>query len=565
MSISLIVAGVGAVVAAIGFGMLMAHCIRARRGDLIAWSLALLGLAGALVAQAVGHLVGFGQLSFRVMEIGAQLIAPLALIGGLAELAGRGLPARFAARLFIPAFGFVALVILGTDPLSGTAFTKAWPSPAVYYQLIPNKLVEYGLAPVSLIVAIVLVIVIAVRSSSEGQWRAVLPAAAAAGAAVVLLVIPGLGLALGVSLPLSSLFAVLCLLAAGLVWYAGEAADRVPLAALRGAGSGRTGAGHRGDGRGDAGRGSAHRGDGRRDGTYDDRDEAYDDRDGGRPAQDGWGPRRPRDAAEQGDDFESYDDGSQGVYRGSGLYRDEPAGVRTGGGRPGEDTGYGWQGQGGDYDSRELDSGYGPGGYDTGSLDAGYETGSRDGYDTGVPAAGQRVGEHAAAAVDPALAGRRPDASSQGTRAPGRPEGTRAQLFGQIAIYTLIEDRVHEFDRLTERVVGQVRAGEPDTLVYIVHAVPSAPMQRILYEVYRDRAAFDRHERQPYVTEFEADRRPYVLATNVIELGLQQAAVSPFPSIADLFGEPGSDTSGFERPDYTREYGSSAGQNGTPR
>jgi quinol monooxygenase YgiN len=558
MSISLIVAGVGAVVAAIGFGMLMAHCIRAPRGDLIAWSVAMLGLAGALVAQAVGHLVGFGQLSFRVMEVGAQLIAPLALIAGLAELAGRGVPARFAARLFIPAFGFVALVILGTDPLSGTAFTKAWPSPAVYYQLIPNKLLEYGLAPVSLIVAIVLVIVVAVRSSSEGQWRAVLPAAAAATVAVVVLAIPGIGSALGVSLPLSSLFALLCLLAAGLLWYAGEAAGRVPLAALRGGASGRAGAGHRGDGRGDAGRGSAHRGGGSR-------DAAYDDRDGGRPDPEGWGPRRPRDGGDQGDDFESYDDGSQGVYRGAGLYRDEPAGARTAGARPGEDTGYGWQGQGGDYDSREFDSAYGPGGYDNGSMDAGYETGSRDGYGTGGPVAGQRVGEHAAAAVDPALAGLRPDALSQGARAPGRSEGTRAQLFGQIAIYTLIEDRVHEFDRLTERVVGQVRAGEPDTLVYIVHAVPSAPMQRILYEVYRDRAAFDRHERQPYVTEFEADRRPYVLATNVIELGLQQAAVSPFPSIADLFGEPGSDTSGFERPDYTREYGSSAGQNGAPR
>ncbi len=96
--------------------------------------------------------------------------------------------------------------------------------------------------------------------------------------------------------------------------------------------------------------------------------------------------------------------------------------------------------------------------------------------------------------------------------------------------------------------------------MFIVHAVPSAPMQRILYEVYRDRAAYDRHLQQPYVTQFEADRRPYVLATNVIELGLQHAKVSPFPSIADLFGEPGYDTSGFERPDFTREYGSTTGQ-----
>jgi hypothetical protein len=94
-----------------------------------------------------------------------------------------------------------------------------------------------------------------------------------------------------------------------------------------------------------------------------------------------------------------------------------------------------------------------------------------------------------------------------------------------------------------------------------VHAVPSAPMQRILYEVYRDRAAYDWHLQQPYVSRFEEDRRPYVLATNVIELGLQHAKVSPFPSITDLFGEPGYDTSGFERPDFTREYGSTTGAN----
>jgi len=102
-------------------------------------------------------------------------------------------------------------------------------------------------------------------------------------------------------------------------------------------------------------------------------------------------------------------------------------------------------------------------------------------------------------------------------------------------------------------MVRQVRAQEPDTLVYIVHAVPSAPMQRILYEVYRDRAANEAHKRQPYVIEFEADRRPYVLATNIIELGLQQAKVSPLPSVSDLLSDTGFDLlsdTGFGQPGY---------------
>jgi hypothetical protein len=61
----------------------------------------------------------------------------------------------------------------------------------------------------------------------------------------------------------------------------------------------------------------------------------------------------------------------------------------------------------------------------------------------------------------------------------------------------------------------------------VVHGVPSAPLQRILYEVYADRAAYDDHTRQSYVREFEVGRLPLVLATNVIELGVRQAKVSP--------------------------------------
>jgi quinol monooxygenase YgiN len=137
----------------------------------------------------------------------------------------------------------------------------------------------------------------------------------------------------------------------------------------------------------------------------------------------------------------------------------------------------------------------------------------------------------------------------------GVPDDRRKELFGQITIYTLIEDRVDEFDRLTERIVELVRQREADTLVFISHAVPSAPTQRILYQVFRSRSAYQRHLAQPYIQQFDVDRRAYVLATNVVELGLQQAKVSPFPSVSELFPEPGYDTSGFERPDYLRDYG----------
>jgi quinol monooxygenase YgiN len=184
-------------------------------------------------------------------------------------------------------------------------------------------------------------------------------------------------------------------------------------------------------------------------------------------------------------------------------------------------------------------------------------------HDLGYQRADGRYGDAGAEAGHPDGYGeldRLPATPARAAPAQAATETRQAELFGQIAIYTVLEDRVDEFDQLTGRIVEQVRSREPDTLVFIVHAVPSAPMQRILYEVYRDRAAYQRHSQQPYVRQFEADRRPYVLATNVIELGLQQAKVSPFPSVADLFGEPGYDTSGFERPDFLRDYGRTSGQ-----
>jgi len=555
MSISLIVSGIGAVAAAVGVGLLLARSLRAPRADLIAWVVALLGLLISLAAQAIGHLMGFSALSFRLMELGAQVVAPIVLLMGLAELLGTTPIARFLARLYLPALGLIALIIMGTDPLNTAApFSKAWPSPATHYQLIPNKLLEYGVGPVTLILAVVFLGLAMVRARNSRQWESVILAAASAVGAVILLDIGILSAALskyaGVSLPMTSVFAPLCLIAAALTWYAGVSVERMPLDALRDSVAGARDFGYDTMDARDLNRGG-RRGDPRRDELDHDLDHDEWDRD----AQ--W--REP----DQTGDFDAYDDGSQGVYRGGGLYRDEPPRSRAAAvGVMGEDTGYGYQdedyhGNGaGDYDGREVDPAFGPDGYDTGSLNAAAMA-EAEGRAAPAPVMGGAPVGSTGGAPGGGLGGARSQSRSQ-------PQASREELFGQIAIYTLVEDRTSDFDRLSERVVEQVRADEPDTLVFIVHAVPSAPMQRILYEVYRDRAAYDWHRRQSYIAKFEADRRPFVLATNVIELGLQQAKVSPFPSIADLFGEPGYDTSGFERPDYTREYGSSSGRSGAP-
>jgi quinol monooxygenase YgiN len=113
--------------------------------------------------------------------------------------------------------------------------------------------------------------------------------------------------------------------------------------------------------------------------------------------------------------------------------------------------------------------------------------------------------------------------------AAGSPAAGAARPYGRILIFTLLDDRVADFDRLAEETAEYIRTGEPDTLVYVIHLVPNAPLQRIFYEIYRDRAAFDSHESQPYMQRFVVERRTCVLATNVIELQLKYAKVAPLP------------------------------------
>lgn len=99
--------------------------------------------------------------------------------------------------------------------------------------------------------------------------------------------------------------------------------------------------------------------------------------------------------------------------------------------------------------------------------------------------------------------------------------------YGLIAIFTLVEGADGAFDRLTERTVHAVREGEPGTLLFSCHTVANMPQQRIFYELYRDRQAYEDHQRQPHVQRFSVERRPYVLATNVIELKLNAATDIP--------------------------------------
>jgi len=122
---------------------------------------------------------------------------------------------------------------------------------------------------------------------------------------------------------------------------------------------------------------------------------------------------------------------------------------------------------------------------------------------------------------------------------PAQAPQTDTRPYGRMVIFTLLDDKVGDFDRLAEQTAEQVRIGEPDTFVYVIHTVPGAPLQRIFYEIYRNRAALDVHEDRPYTRRFTTERRSCVLATNVIELRLKYAKVAPLPQPSPASAQQG--------------------------
>jgi quinol monooxygenase YgiN len=466
MSISFLAAAAAALAAAVITGILVRRLVRLPRLHMVAWLLAAAGMTIALAAQALGFHHGFTSSTFRAVQIGTRLVTPVALAWGLTELVGKSFAARFAGRLALAALTVITGVILAADPLSGTAFTIAWPVAADHYQLIPTK-VLLALAAITGIWALAALGVAAVRAQRRPVWRDGLPPVAAAAAAILLTE------GLAVRLPVKSGYAALCLAVAALSWFTGVRASRLRLNAL-----------HDVPDMGDTGW---------RDRYADDTGFGYQN--GSASAWAGGGT--------QYDGRYRPGSGRVGAADFGGLYRPGDGGFRS--------TGYGEHGF---PDTGDIGSDPGYGFYRTDTDLRPVVNGEVDRQGEPLPGIVE-TGDILPVAFD---------VFAPTARTP-RDDPTD-RLFGQIAIYTLLDGHAEEFDRLAQQLVEKVKALEPDTLAYIVHGVPSAPMQRILYEVYRDSEAYQEHLRQPYIQEFEEDRAPLVLATNVIELGVRQAKLS---------------------------------------
>lgn len=88
--------------------------------------------------------------------------------------------------------------------------------------------------------------------------------------------------------------------------------------------------------------------------------------------------------------------------------------------------------------------------------------------------------------------------------------------FGLVVRFNLRDEAAASaFDELVAQTLAGIEAHEPDTLAYIVHAIPDEPNARVFYELYVDRAAFDHHEEQPHTKHFLAERDQYMSGVEV--------------------------------------------------
>ena len=90
-------------------------------------------------------------------------------------------------------------------------------------------------------------------------------------------------------------------------------------------------------------------------------------------------------------------------------------------------------------------------------------------------------------------------------------------MFGLVVRFNLKEGSAEQFDALTRDVVAAIRDAEPGTLIYACHAVEGDADARIFYELYRDRAAFDDHERAEHVNRFHEKKAQYLAGEPRVE------------------------------------------------
>ena len=91
-----------------------------------------------------------------------------------------------------------------------------------------------------------------------------------------------------------------------------------------------------------------------------------------------------------------------------------------------------------------------------------------------------------------------------------------ATPFALVVRFTVRPGCEADFDALVAETAKGIRAHEPGTLVYACHTVDGAERERIFYELYSDRAAFEAHEAQDHTRRFLTEREA-LLESKVVD------------------------------------------------
>ena len=95
-------------------------------------------------------------------------------------------------------------------------------------------------------------------------------------------------------------------------------------------------------------------------------------------------------------------------------------------------------------------------------------------------------------------------------------------MFGLFVRFTCKDQASAEaYDKLVAETIEAIKTNEPGTLVYASHLVDGEPLQRIFYELYNDKAAFEAHEAAPHTRRYLDQRGQYLASTEVDWLTLQ--------------------------------------------
>src|SRR2546430_10183965 len=123
-------------------------------------------------------------------------------------------------------------------------------------------------------------------------------------------------------------------------------------------------------------------------------------------------------------------------------------------------------------------------------------------------------------------------------------------MFGLCVRFTCKDEASADaYDRLVAETIEAIKTGEPGTLVYASHLVDGQPLQRIFYELYKDKAAFEAHEAAPHTRRYLAERGQYLTSIDVDWLTLQT----------------GKGTGGWTPPALKRRPGGRSAPGGAPR